>query len=113
MSVRLLTVTDGQQRPPQAHSAHCTVPVHVHWTPLHSRTHRRNPSHACSRHHSSHIARGWTSTCKLLLQAMGVETVPIGVQQSDAVLLDSGAFTDAGSRYRDLNQDYAARALRL
>jgi hypothetical protein len=44
---------------------------------------------------------------------MGVETVPIGVQQSDAVLLDSGAFTDAGSRYRDLNQDYAARALRL
>ena len=44
---------------------------------------------------------------------MGAETVLISAQQRNAILLDSGAFTDAGSRYRDLNQDYAVRALLL
>ena len=55
-----------------------------------------------------------TTTCPagFLLTAMGADRVLSGeCTQHDGAgtLLDSGAFTDAGSRYRDLNQDYAVR----
>ena len=45
------------------------------------------------------------------LTAMGADRVLSGdlIHHGAKILLDSGAFTDAGSRYRDLNQDYAVR----
>ncbi len=45
------------------------------------------------------------------LTAMGADRVLSGdlTHHGANILLDSGAFTDAGSRYRDLNQDYAVR----
>jgi len=43
--------------------------------------------------------------------AMGADRVLSGdlTHHGAKILLDSGAFTDAGSRYRHLNQDYAVR----